>query len=172
MTQSISFSKGTDVSLQIMMALSGRPKGERLLTILVGNGVVNKADMVEDTREAMRVIGRTISDRRGMRVNIIQMGGSVILETNVFARNHLERMITSRYQFVYSSYRPSFHTAWGLLHSGKDRNFFVPRQGENRWTPVVVIGGEFMREDFDPKYGISPKDTANIIHLSIPEIMS
>lgn len=171
--QTISFPPGADVSLQIMMALSGRPKGERLLTIVLDCYSIGQNQMAADVRNAIRAIGAAVTNRRGMRVNLIQAEQGVIIETDVFARNHLEQSITDDYFIHYSYLSPSLSPVMEELRLGKWKHFFVPRSEDNVHTPVIFIGGaKYMDADLgDPVYKgkeLPEDDWPNYIHLCIP----
>lgn len=171
--QTIDFSPGTDVSLQIMLALKDRPKGERLLTVIIDSYTVRQRDMAMDVRHALRAIGNAVQHRRGMRVNIIQFVGGSIRETDVFARNHLEREIGDTYGIHYTGELPYLSPVMETLKMGKDRNFFVPRNGDNRKTPIVFIGGDKYMDSalgapvYKGKF-LPVEDWPNYIHLNIP----
>lgn len=171
--QIIDFAPGTDVSLQMMLALKDRPKGERLLTVILDAYTIRQRDMAMDVRHALRAIGNTVQHRRGMRVNIIQMVGGSIHETDVFARNHLEREITDTYGIHYTSEPPYLSPVMETLKMGRERNFFVPRNGDNRRTPIVFIGGEKYMDSAlaAPEYKgkfLPVEDWPNYILLHIP----
>lgn len=171
--QTIDFVPGADVSLQLMLALKDRPKGERLLTVIIDGYTVNQRAMANDVRHALRAIGAAVTHRRGMRVNIIQCGGANIQETDVFARNHLEREIGDDYLIRGSTANPYLSPIMETLKMGKDRNFFVPRNGENRQTAIIFIGGEkYMDAALQaPVYKgkhLPVEDWPNYIHLNIP----
>lgn len=171
--QTIAFSPGTDVALQVMLALKDRPKGERLLTVILDSYGIRQNNMAMDVRNALRAIGDAVTHRRGMRVNIIQIEGGKISETDVIARNHLDR-IDDDYFIHYANALPYLSPVMLTLTLGKDRNFFVPRNGENRRTPVIFIGGaRYMDVALDaPVYKgkyLPTADWPNYIHLCIPD---
>ncbi len=171
--QTIDFPPGTDVSLQIMLALKDRPKGERLLTVIIDCYTIQQRSMADDVRHALRAIGNAVQHRRGMRVNVIQFIGGRIHETDVFARNHLEREIGRDYRIYGTTDNPYLSPIMETLKMGKDRNFFVPRNGDNRRTPIVFIGGENYMDSalaapvYKGKF-LPVEDWPNYIHLNIP----
>ena len=137
----IDFVPGSDVSLQLMLALKDRPKGERLLTVIIDGYTILQRNMAADVRHALRAIGAAVTHRRGMRVNIIQIEQNRIFETDVFARNHLDREIGDDYPIHLTTMNPYLSPIMETLLTGADRNFFVPRNGDNRHTVIVFIGG-------------------------------
>ncbi len=171
--QTIDFAPGTDVSLQIMLALKDRPKGERLLTVIIDCYTIRQRAMAADVRHALRAIGNAVQHRRGMRVNIIQLVGRNIKETDVFARNHLEREIGDDYRICETTENPYLSPVMLTLKMGHDPNFFVPRNGENRKTPVVFIGGNkymdaALQAPIHKGKFLPVEDWPNYIHLNIP----
>lgn len=171
--QTIDFVPGADVSLQLMLALKDRPKGERLLTVVLDNRTIRQRDMAQDVRHALRAIGAAVSSRRGMRVNIIQCVGGMISGTDVFARNHLEREIGDDYWIHPTNDLAYLSPIMETLKTGRDKNFFVPRNGDNRRTAVIFIGGEkYMDSALQaPVYKgkhLPVEDWPNYIHLHIP----